>query len=292
MLPKEIIKKIRLIDIKTRLLVNELFSGEYHSVFKGRGIEFSEVREYTYGDDIRTIDWNVTARFNKPFVKVYEEERELSVIILFDLSSSTLFGSSDNTKRDIMIELSALLTFSAIENNDKSGVVFFSDGIEKYISPQKDKTHALRILRELLYIKPKGKRTSIKTVCDFINKIPIRRSIVFIFSDFFDKDYEKSFKMMAKRHDVIPVIFNDPLEMNIINHSGIIFMKDIETGIPMPIDTHDLENINTYKRNLKENIIRRKQLFNSLGIDCIEVYTDRSYLKPLIEFFNKRSKRL
>ena len=197
MLPQEIIKKIRLIDIKTRMLVNEMFSGEYHSIFKGRGIEFSEVREYSYGDDVRTIDWNVTARFGRPFVKVYEEERELNVIILFDISTSTLFGSQSMKGREIMVELAALLLFSAVENNDKVEAVLFSDIIEKFVPPKKERTHALRILRELLYIQPRRRGTNLKLACDFINNTHPRRSIIFVFSDFYDSGYQKSFKMMA-----------------------------------------------------------------------------------------------
>jgi len=292
MLPEEIIKKIRLIDIKTKLLVDEMFSGEYHSIFKGRGIEFSEVREYSYGDDIRTIDWNVTARFNKPFVKVYEEERELTVIILFDISSSTLFGSQDNTKRDTMIELAALFSFSAVENNDRVGAVLFSDKIEKFIPPKKDKTHALRVLRELVYIKFQRRGTNLKTAFDFINNTQTRKSIILVLSDFFDSDYEKPFKVMAKRHDVIPIVFNDPLEMNILNSRGLFFMKDIETGKGHIIDTaHEFVRKN-YKRNLMQNQLTRRRLFTSIGLDFIELSTQQPYIKPLFEFFHKRAQKL
>jgi len=292
MLPAEIIKKIKLIDLRTKLLVNEMFSGEYQSIFKGRGIEFSEVREYIYGDDIRTIDWNVTARFGKPYVKVYEEERELTVLILFDISSSTLFGSRENTKRDAMIELAALFAFSAVENNDRVGSVLFSDQIEKYIPPKKDKTHALRILRELLYNKDKMKGTNLKTVFDFINNTQTRKCIVLILSDFFDSDYEKPFKMMAKRHDVIPIVFNDPLEKEIINHKGLFFLTDIEKGRAHIVDTADSQIREDYRRHLTQNRLLRTKLFTSVGIDFIELDTGQPYIKPLIEFFQKRARKL
>jgi len=236
MIPEEIIKKIKLIDIRTKMLVEQMFSGEYQSVFRGRGIEFSEVREYSYGDDVRTIDWNVTARLGKPFVKVYEEERELSVILLLDISSSTLFGSQSLTKRDLMAELSALFSFSAAHNNDRVGAVLFSDCIEKYIPPRKEKTHALRILRELIYLQPKKTTTNLTVPIDFINNTQVRRSIVFFLSDFFGDGYEKPFKLMAKRHDVIPVVITDPMEIRILEGRGIFLLEDIETERVQYID--------------------------------------------------------
>jgi uncharacterized protein (DUF58 family) len=292
MLPQEIIKKIRLINIKTKLMVDEMFSGEYHSVFKGRGIEFSEVREYTYGDDIRTIDWNVTARYGKPFVKVYEEERELTVIILFDVSSSTLFGSTDSTKRDIMVELSALFSFSAVENNDRVGAILFSDKIEKYIPPKKEKTHALRILRELLYYNPDSKSTDLNKAFDFINNTQTRKCIVFVLSDFFDEGYEKSFKMMSKRHDVIPIVFSDPIERGITDYKGLFLLRDIETGSRRLIDSAHPAVGKAYNQSLKRNRMIRNRLFTASGLDFIEISTDEPYIKPLFEFFNKRARKL
>jgi len=276
MLPAEIIKRIKLIDIKTRLLVNE----------------FSEVREYTYGDDIRTIDWNVTARFGRPFVKVFEEERELSVIILFDVSASTLFGSAASLQRDIMIELAALFSFSAIENNDKVAAVLFSDAIEKYIPAKKEKIHALRLLRELLYIQPQNRKTDLKLVCDFINNTQRRKSIIFIFSDFIDEGYEKSFKMMANQHDVIPVVFSDPFEHNILNHRGLLVMDDLETGTKRIIDLADRKAREEYQRICAAVRIKRKKLFIATGIDYIEILNGEPYLKPLVEFFHKRAQKL
>jgi uncharacterized protein (DUF58 family) len=292
MLPEEIIKKIRLIDIKTRLLVNEMFSGEYHSIFKGRGIEFAEVREYSYGDDVRTIDWNVTARFGKPYVKVFDEERELTVIILFDVSSSTLFGSQIMKQRDVMVELAALLLFSAVENNDKIEAVLFSDIIEKYIPPKKEKIHALRILRELLYIQPNSRGTNLKQAFDFINSTHLQRSIIFVFSDFYDRGYEKPFKMMAKMHDVIPVVFRDPLETLITQQKGLFILDDIESNASHIIDLADKKTREIYLRNVKELLVGRNRLFTSIGLDWIEISTNSSYIKPLFEFFQKRSKKL
>jgi uncharacterized protein (DUF58 family) len=292
MLPAEIMKKIKLIDLRTKLLVNEMFSGEYQSIFKGRGIEFSEVREYYYGDDIRTIDWNVTARMGRPYVKVFEEERELTVIILFDTSSSTLFGSRLNTKRDAMIELAALFAFSAVENNDRVGVVLFSDRIEKYVPPKKDKTHALRILRELLYVRSQFQGTRLSQAFDFINNTQTRKSIILVLSDFFDTGYEKPFKMMAKRHDVIPVVVVDSLESSILEHRGLFFMTDIETGASHVVDTADSFIRENYLRRLNATRLSRTKLFTSLGIDYIELTAGEGYIKPLIEFFQKRARKL
>ena len=292
MLPEEIIKKIRLIDIKTRMLVNEMFSGEYHSIFKGRGIEFSEVREYSSGDDVRIIDWNVTARFGRPFVKVYEEERELTVIILFDVSTSTLFGSRMVKGRDIMVELAALLLFSAVENNDKVEAILFSDIIEKYVPPKKERTHALRILRELLYVQPRHPGTNLKLACDFINNTHPRRSIIFVFSDFYDRGYDKPFKMMAKQHDVIPIVFRDPLEDIIAEQRGLFIMHDMESETKGFVDLSDRKTREEYVKNLKTLRAERNRLFTSIGLDSIEVSTDQPYIKPLFEFFNRRARKL
>jgi len=292
MLPAEIIKKIRRIDIKTRLLVNEIFSGEYHSVFKGRGLEFSEVREYVYGDDVRTIDWNVTARFGRPFVKVYEEERELTVHLLFDLSASTLFGSREARQRDAMVEMAALFAFSAIENNDRVGAVLFTEQIEEFIPPQKEKIHALRILRELLYSRAGARGTSLKAAFDFVNNTQSRRAILFVLSDFFDQGYEKPFTMLTKRHDVIPIIFTDPFEQALLQHQGLLVMRDLETGASRVADLSDPATREDYQRNLNAARIRAKRLFTSLGLDFIEVSPGTNYVKALFEFFNRRSRRL
>jgi len=292
MIPEEIIKKIKLIDIRTKMLVEQMFSGEYQSVFRGRGIEFSEVREYSYGDDVRTIDWNVTARLGKPFVKVYEEERELSVILLLDISSSTLFGSQSLTKRDLMAELSALFSFSAAHNNDRVGAVLFSDCIEKYIPPRKEKTHALRILRELIYLQPKKTTTNLTVPIDFINNTQVRRSIVFFLSDFFGDGYEKPFKLMAKRHDVIPVVITDPMEIRILEGRGIFLLEDIETERVQYIDLSSIRVREAYHKRIIQNRAIWKKLFISCGLDYIELSTGEPYMKPMLEFFHKRARRL
>jgi uncharacterized protein (DUF58 family) len=292
MLPEEIVKKIRVIDIRTKLLVDQMFSGEYQSVFKGRGIEFSEVREYAYGDDTRSIDWNVTARYGKPFIKMYEEERELTVLILFDMSASTLFGSGESTKRDLMTELAALFAFSAVENNDRVGAVLFSDRVEKYIPPKKDKTHALRILRDLVYFEPEAKRTDLKTALDFINTLRVSRSVVFVLSDFFTAGCDKQFKVTAKKHDVIPVVFTDPMEVAIAEHRGILFLRDGETGESRYVDLADTAVRNEYRGALKRNAVSWKRLFMSIGLDYIEVAAGGPYLKRLFEFFERRARKL
>jgi uncharacterized protein (DUF58 family) len=292
MIPKELIKRVRLLDIKTKLLVDEIFCGEYHSTFKGRGIEFSETREYQYGDDTRLIDWNVTARFGKPFVKVYEEERELVVSILFDMSASTSFGSRRMTKRDCMIEIAALLAFSAVENNDQVGAVLFSDCIEQYVPPRKDKTHALRILRELLYHQARGEKTDMKNAFDWISTVQTTKSIVFVLSDFFDTGYEKSFKLMSKRHDVIPILIEDPFDRLLADSGGIFLVGDIEGNESGLMDMADPHTKDEYRRRLNGSKVAAKKLFVALGIDYIEISTERPYIRPLFEFFQRRARRL
>jgi uncharacterized protein (DUF58 family) len=292
MLPEEIVKKIRIIDIRTKLLVDQMFSGEYQSVFKGRGIEFSEVREYAYGDDTRSIDWNVTARYGRPFLKVYEEERELTVLILFDMSASTLFGSRESTKRDLMTELAALFSFSAVENNDRVGAVLFSDRIEKYIPPKKDKTHALRILRDLVTCRPEAKRTDLKAALDFINTLRAPRSVVFILSDFFTESCDKQFKVTAKKHDVIPLVFTDPLEDAVANHRGILFVEDNETGEYRYVDLADSGVRDEYRAAHRKAAVSWKRLFMTIGLDYIELSASGPYMKRLFEFFERRARKL
>jgi uncharacterized protein (DUF58 family) len=223
---------------------------------------------------------------------VYEEERELTVIILFDVSTSTLFGSRAVKARDIMVELAALLLFSAVDNNDKVEAILFSDIIEKYVPPKKERTHALRILRELLYVQPRHQGTNLKLACDFINNTHPRRSIIFVFSDFYDRGYEKPFKMMAQQHDVIPVVFRDPLEDIIAEQRGLFLMHDMESEMRGFVDLSDRRTREEYVKNLKTLRAERNRLFTSIGLDSIEVSTDRPYIKPLFEFFNRRARRL
>ena len=229
MIAKELLKQVRQIEIRTKGLVNQVFSGEYHSVFKGRGMEFSEVREYNFGDDIRNIDWNVTARFGHPYIKIFEEERELTVILLVDLSGSLAFGTIDKTKQQIAAELSAILAFSALKNNDKVGLFLFSDKIEKFIPPRKGRKHVLRMIRELLSFKPEGKMTNIKAALEYMNHAVKKKSIVFLISDFMDEGYEKILRIVGKKHDLIGIVINDQREKS-IPKMGLVKFTDSETG--------------------------------------------------------------
>ena len=290
MLTKELLKQVRQIEIRTRGLVNQVFSGEYHSVFKGRGMEFSEVREYQFGDDIRNIDWNVTARFGHPFIKIFEEERELTVILLVDLSGSLLFGTVEKTKQQIAAELSAILAFSAMKNNDKVGLILFTDKIEKFVPPRKGKKHVLRVIREVLSFEPKGKATNLKSALEYMNNAIKKKSIVFLISDFMDEGYEKILRMVGKKHDLIGVVLNDRREFT-LPKIGMIKLNDNETGEERWIDTSDSKVQKTI-REMKEKITQgRKTLFLTSRLDSIEVTTEENYIKPLIQFFRKRERR-
>jgi uncharacterized protein (DUF58 family) len=290
MLTKELLKQVRQIEIRTRGLVNQVFSGEYHSVFKGRGMEFSEVREYQFGDDIRNIDWNVTARFGHPFIKIFEEERELTVILLVDLSGSLLFGTVEKTKQQIAAELSAILAFSAMKNNDKVGLILFTDKIEKFVPPRKGKKHVLRVIREVLSFEPKGKATNLKSALEYMNNAIKKKSIVFLISDFMDEGYEKILRMVGKKHDLIGVVLNDRREFT-LPKIGMIKLNDNETGEERWIDTSDSKVQKTI-REMREKITQgRKTLFLTSRLDSIEVTTEENYIKPLIQFFRKRERR-
>jgi len=290
MLTRELLKQVRQIEIRTRGLVNQVFSGEYHSVFKGRGMEFSEVREYQFGDDIRNIDWNVTARFGHPFIKVFEEERELTVILLVDLSGSLLFGTVDKTKQQIAAELSAILAFSAMKNNDKVGLILFTDKIEKFVPPRKGKKHVLRLIREVLSFEPKGKTTNIKSALEYMNNAIKKRSIVFLISDFIDEGYEKILRIVGKKHDLIGIVLNDRREFE-LPKIGMVKLADNETGAVRWIDTSD-SNVQRALVDVKEKLIRkRKSLFLTSRLDSIEINTGENYIKPLVQFFRKREKR-
>ena len=290
MIPTKIIKRVKQIEIKTRGLVNELFGGEYHSIFKGKGMTFSEVREYQSGDDIRLIDWNVTARTTTPFVKNFEEERELTVYLMVDISASGEFGSGSQLKRELGTEIAAVLGFSAIKNNDKVGLILFSDSIEKFIFPKKGKSHVLRVIRELLYTDTKNTGTSIGNSLDYLLKVAKRKSVVFIISDFIDSGYNSSLKIVSKKHDLIAIQLYDPAEYKIPN-IGLAKVEDPETGEMFWIDT-------TSKRAMKElqDDIRLKQSKFSknakkIGFDLIPVSTDEDFVDPLMSFFKKREKR-
>jgi len=290
MIPKEILKRIRRIDLRTRRLVNDIFSGEYHSVFKGRGVEFSEVREYSFGDDIRTIDWNVTARMDRPYVKLFEEERELTVMLLFDISSSGEFGSVSRLKRDIAAEICAVLAFSAIQNNDKVGLVLFTDTIEKFIPPKKGRRHILRILRELLYYKPQDKKTDIAASLEFLLRVTQKHTISFLVSDFIAEGYEKPLAIAGKKHDIIPVVITDPRETSLPS-IGLIELEDAETGEMLLLDTKDMNLVKQFSESAIASTEKRKNIFNSIGLDTIEVSTDTDYLPKLVSFFRRRERR-
>lgn len=290
MIPKEILKKVKRIEITTRGLVNDVFSGQYHSVFKGRGMDFTEVREYTIGDDIRTIDWNVSARMGHPYVKVFEEERELTVILMVDVSSSGNFGTFEQMKGEIAIEICALLAFSAIKNNDKVGLIIFTDGVEKFVAPKKGKSHVLRVLRELLYHKPKSNKTDISGALDFLNHIAKRRSVVFLVSDFISEDYTKALQIANKRHDVVAITVTDPRETE-LPAVGFIEFEDAETGEIFLVDTNSTSIRSGFIQEADTRRIDREKLFKSMNIDHIDIFTHKPYAEPLMRFFRVRAKR-
>lgn len=295
MAENDIFKKVRELEIATRGLVNQVFSGEYHSVFKGRGMEFSEVREYQFGDDIRNIDWNVTARFGHPFVKVFEEERELTVLLLVDLSGSQQFGSSGKTKKQIAAELSAILAFSALKNNDKVGCILFTDTIEKFIPPRKKKGHILRIIKEILAFEPKQTGTSLKTALEFLSSTVKKRSIVFLISDFLDSDYDQILKIIGRKHDLVGITLSDEREFH-LPPAGLIEFIDPESGLRRMIDTSDKEFQKKLKFTIATQLETRKKLFAVSKLDNVELHIPRNdddfnYLKPLIRFFKQRAAR-
>jgi len=287
---KELLKKVRQLELRTRGLVNQVFSGEYHSVFKGRGMAFSEVREYQLGDDVRSIDWNVTARFDHPFVKVFEEERELTVMLLVDMSGSQFFGSQAQLKRDIAVELSAILAFSAMKNNDKVGAMLFSDQIEKFIPPRKGRSHALRIVRELISFEPQRSQTSLRTALEYLNHVLKKRSIVFLISDFMDSKYETALRIAGKRHDLIGIILLDPREHE-LPKVGLVTFRDAETGTQRWVDTSDARVATSYRAYRQSIESQRRSMFIKAKLDGIQVRLDQPYMKPLIDFFRLREQR-
>jgi len=290
MIPKEILKKIRYIEIRTRRLVNDLFSGEYHSTFKGQGMEFEEVREYQPGDDIRLIDWNVTARTGFPHVKKFREERELSVVFLVDASSSGRFGTRQRFKSEVAAELCALLAFSAIKNNDKVGLIVFTDRIEKFVPPKKGRSHALRLIREILYFKPEGVATDIALALEYLNKVIKRRSVVFLVSDFFFEGYAKPLQLANKKHDVIALKISDPRERAFEN-VGLIELEDAESGEVILINTGSREFRREFAARAEEDLQNLKRELKLINTDFINIQTDQSYIAPLVTFFKMREKR-
>ena len=290
MIPTKIIKRVKQIEIKTRGLVNELFGGEYHSIFKGKGMTFSEVREYQSGDDIRLIDWNVTARTTTPFVKNFEEERELTVYLMVDISASGEFGSGSQLKRELGTEIAAVLGFSAIKNNDKVGLILFSDSIEKFIFPKKGKSHVLRVIRELLYTDPKNTGTSIGKSLDYLLKVAKRKSVVFIISDFIDSGYNSSLKIVSKKHDLIAIQLYDPAEYKFPD-IGLAKVEDPETGEMFWIDTTSKRAMKELQDDIKLKQSKFSKNAKKIGFDLIPVSTDEDFVDPLMSFFKKREKR-
>ena len=290
MIPSEILKKVKRIELKTRGLVNELFGGEYHSAFKGRGMTFSEVREYQPGDDIRLIDWNVTARSNVPFIKIFEEERELTVYLVVDISASGDFGSNQKFKKELGAEIAAVLGFSAIKNNDKVGVLLFTDIIEKYIIPKKGKSHILRIIQELLNISPKGEKTSLKVAFDYLLKVAKRKSVVFFISDFIDLNYWDSLKIVNRKHDLIGIHLYDEVEYNLPD-IGLVKVEDPESKDSFWIDSSN----NSVRKTLRDHLILEKEKLmqnaKKIGFDIISISTKEDYIDPLMAFFKMREKR-
>ncbi len=290
MIPKEILSKVRQIEIRTGRLVNDIFAGEYESVFKGRGMEFHEVREYFSGDDIRSIDWNVTARMGHPYVKKFVEERQLTVVLLVDISASETFGTRNRLKSELLAELGAVLAFSAIKNNDKVGLILFTDRIEKFIPPKKGRLHVLRVIRELLYFKGQTKKTNIALALDYLGKVLRKRAVVFLISDFIDSGFEKLLRILNKRHDIVAIVVRDPREGE-LPEVGILELEDAETGEFILIDTRN--------RTLREEFLKRAQsarnvrnrFFKAIDLDAVEVSTATSYIEPLIKFFRIRAKR-
>ncbi|APZ45876.1 hypothetical protein BW723_06010 [Polaribacter reichenbachii] len=286
---KEILKKVRKIEIKTKRLSNDIFGGEYHSSFKGRGMTFSEVRQYQFGDDIRTIDWNVTARYNEPYVKVFEEERELTMMLMVDISGSELFGTSTQFKKDTITEIAATLAFSATQNNDKVGLVLFSDDVELFIPPKKGKSHVLRIIRELIEFKPKSKKTNIDAALKFLSSVLKKRAIVFMLSDFMDDDYEKSAKIAGSKHDLTGIRVYDKHDEEIPN-LGVVPMLDAETGDVQLINTSS----KTIRTNYKANALRLTDYyintFRRSGAGTINTRVDESYVKKLLGYFKHKGR--
>lgn len=283
----ELIKKVRKIEIKSRGLSTQIFSGEYHSKFKGRGMAFSEVREYQPGDDIRTIDWNVTARFSHPFVKVFEEEREMTVMLLVDVSASENFGTKKQLKQDLLTELCAVLAFSAMQNNDKIGVIFFSDKIEKFVSPQKGRTHVLRIIRELIEFKPSNKGTDIAHALRYFNNMIKKRCTAFLISDFIDDKFDDALKIACRKHDLVAIRLYDEREMELPN-VGLLNIQDSETGKTVWVDSGSI----TFRNYFKSEALKREELllntFRKNGVDHTSIATHQNYVKPLIDLFKRR----
>ena len=287
----EILRRIRRVEIRTRRLVNESLAGEYHSLFKGRGMEFSEVREYQMGDDVRTIDWNVTARMGAPYVKKFVEERELTVYVLYDASASGLFGSFGRRKKELAAELGALLAFSAILNNDKVGLIIFTDRVEKHIPPKKGREHVLRVIREILFFEPKGAGTDLKAALEFLGRITTKRGVVFLISDFFAAGYDKTLSIISRRHDLVALAVRDRLELD-PPKAGLAEVKDMETGAEGLVDLSDASVRHMYRRKVDHLLNTARSVMKKAGVDFLELLTDEPYESALTGFFARRARRI
>ncbi len=291
MLSREVLEKVRRIEIHTRRLVTDALAGEYHSIFKGRGMEFSEVREYQIGDDIRTIDWNVTSRTGSLHVKKFTEERELTVLLMLDASGSADFGTRSRFKRELAAEIGALLAFSAIRNNDRVGALVFTDDVEMYVPPRKGRSHVLRVIRDLLYFEPRGRRTNLARACEYLNRVTRKRSVVFLLSDFLDSGFEKPLSVAAKKHDLISIYISDPAEAT-IGGVGLVELEDAESGQRLLVDTSDRKAMSAFRSTALERARLRREELGGMGIDVIDVDTSVPYDRPLLRFFQMRSRRL
>jgi uncharacterized protein (DUF58 family) len=285
---KELLKKVRKIEIKTRRLSDHIFGGEYHSTFKGRGMTFSEVRQYQYGDDVRSIDWNVTARYNEPYVKVFEEERELTMMLMVDVSGSEFFGTVNQFKRVILTEISATLAFSALQNNDKVGLILFSENVELFIPPKKGKSHVLRIIRELLEFEPKSHGTDISGALKFLSNVLKKKSIVFILSDFMSSDYQHNLRITGKKHDLTGIRVYDPMERELPN-LGIVSMQDAESGQVKWVNTSSRQVRNAYTSHYREQLTYFQDTFKRAGCGVLDCQVDESYVKKLLGYFKRRN---
>ncbi len=291
MLPRELVAKIRRIEIRTKRLVNDVFGGEYHSVFKGQGMEFEEVREYFPGDDIRLIDWNVTARAGKPYVKKFKEERELTVMIMYDASSSGKFGTSERMKGELAAELCALLAFSAIKNNDKVGMIIFTDRIEKFIPAKKGRAHVLRLIREILHFQPEGTSTDIAGALEFFLGVMRRKTVAFLVSDFLAGEYQREIAIANRKHDLVAIRITDPRESEMVD-VGLLELEDAETGEVVVVDTASLRVRSQFSEQSKGREAGMQKTFGMIDLDMIPIQTGSSYIDPLISFFRRRERRI
>ena len=287
MIPAALLKKVRKIEIHTNRLVNDLFGGEYESVFKGQGIEFADVREYVPGDDIRSIDWNVTARSQTAFIKKFVETRELTVLFAVDMSGSQYFGSTDKLKSEISAEIAAILAFSAVKNNDKTGLLIVTEGAEKFIPVKKGRNHALRVIREILGYQPKKRKTHLAGAMEYLYRVQTRTAVIFFISDFMDSGYEKALKILSRKHDVIAIRLHDPLEQE-FPRVGLVELVDRETGKTMVVDTTSSQFQRRFRQTADEKQSALKKLFQRLQIDCIDIPANASYIEPLFKFFKGR----